>query len=115
LTFVVIGAKGVGKSYFSRNALDLRKPSESPIAYSKVSLSGRIYRVQLVELVFDDADLSSGRRVTWPRYLTNIPFPAIDGAFCLYDVTDEESVASVPQALGESPAMHPHPYARYLS
>ena len=41
-------------------------------------------------------------RVTWPKHLNSLPFPKVDGVFCLYDVTNKESVATVPQALGKS-------------
>jgi hypothetical protein len=99
LTFVVLGAQGAGKSYFIRNSFDLRKSVGSPISSSKVSLSGNLYRVRLIELAFDDADFS-GRSVVLPKYLNGVAVPSIDGAFCLYDVTDPESVANVPQALG---------------
>lgn len=101
LTFAVLGVAGVGKSTFTNNALEQQKSPGSPLSSSKVSLGGSLYRIQLVEITFDDADFSSSRRVIWPNHLNGVPFPSIHGAFCLYDVTEEDSVAQIPQALGE--------------
>jgi len=81
--------------------LEQQKSTGAPLSSSKVSLGGSLYRVQLVEITFDDADITSSRQVIWPKYLNGIPFPSVQGAFCLYDVTDEDSVAQIPQALGE--------------
>ena len=90
----------MGKTTFTNNALEQQKSTGTPLSSSKVSLGGSLYRIQLVELTFDDADFSSPR-VIWPKYLNNSPFPSIDGAFCLYDVTEEESIAQIPQALSK--------------
>ena len=95
----MLGSEGCGKGYFVRHALDLRKASGSPISSSKVSSAGSLYRIHLIELEFEDADLA-GRRVAWPKYLNNELVPDIQGVFCLYDVADQETVANVPQALG---------------
>lgn len=92
---------GVGKTGFINNALEQQKSTGAPLSSSKVSLGGNLYRVQLVEITFDAADFASSRRVIWPKYLNNIPFPSVHGAFCLYDVTDDDSVAQIPQALGK--------------
>lgn len=89
----------MGKSYFARNAIDLRKLPESPLNSSKVSLAGNLYRVQLFELTFDDIDFSTGARVVWPKTLAGTPVPTFQGVFCLYDVTDATSVANVPPVL----------------
>ena len=101
LTFAVLGASRCGKTGFVNNALEQQKSTGTPLSSSKVSLGGSLYRVQLVEITFDDADFASTRRVIWPKYLNNIPFPSVQGAFCLFDVTDDDSVAQVPQALSK--------------
>lgn len=101
LTFVVLGKGGVGSTSFINNALEQQKSSASPLSSSKVSLAGRLYRVQLIEITFDDVDFSGSSQAVWPKYLNGIPFPSIQGAFCLYDVTDDDSVAQIPQALGK--------------
>lgn len=95
---MVLGSKGVGKGHFVRNVLDLRKPTGSPISSSKVSSAGIIYRIHLIELEIEDADLT-GHRVAWPKYLNGVVLPPINGAFVLYDVADQNSVANVPQML----------------
>ncbi|ETN37064.1 uncharacterized protein HMPREF1541_08054 [Cyphellophora europaea CBS 101466] len=99
LGFAILGAQGVGKSYFARNAIDLRTLPDSPLNASKVSLAGNLYRVQLFELGFEDVDFSSGSRVIWPKTIKGIAVPSFQGVFCLYDVTDSSSVANVPPVL----------------
>ncbi|RMD39657.1 hypothetical protein DV735_g5471, partial [Chaetothyriales sp. CBS 134920] len=100
LTFVILGANGVGKSAFIRKAFDLKKPPTSPIVSSKVSLSGKMYQVQLIALPLEHLDFTTGRKVSWPKYLNSSPFPHVDGVFCLYNVADEETLSNFPQLLG---------------
>ena len=59
------------------------------------------YRIQFIELSLDDVDFSSERRILWPSYVKGSPLPEIDGVFCLYDVSDKESVADIPTALSK--------------
>lgn len=99
INLVVLGNRSVGKTTFVRNALDLRNPSTAPISASKVSLGGVLYRVQLLELPLADAECTDGVSIAWPKYVNGVTFPRIDGAFCLYDVTDKQSLAGVPQIL----------------
>lgn len=96
----VLGAKGVGKSMFIQHALDLRKPTNGPVSSSKVALSGVTYRFQLLELELDDIDYS-GRQISWPKYINSQLVPPIDGVLCLYDVTNQESIAEIPELLGK--------------
>jgi ABC-type cobalamin/Fe3+-siderophores transport system ATPase subunit len=98
----VIGSKGVGKSTFIQHALDLRKPTNGPVSSSKVALSGVTYRFQLLELDLDDIDYSS-RQIKWPKYINSQLVPPIDGVLCLYDITNQESIAKIPEVLRESP------------
>jgi GTPase SAR1 family protein len=98
----VIGAKGVGKSTFIQHALDLRKPTNGPVSSSKVALSGVTYRFQLLELDLDDIDYSA-RQIKWPKYINSQLVPAIDGVLCLYDITDQETIAEIPEVLRKSP------------
>ncbi|RMZ76170.1 hypothetical protein DV738_g5102, partial [Chaetothyriales sp. CBS 135597] len=100
LTFVILGANGVGKSAFIRNAFDLKKPPTSPIVSSKVSLAGQIYNVQLVALSLDHLDFTTSRKVSWPKHLNSSPFPHVDGVFCLYNVANEDTFSNFPQLLG---------------
>lgn len=99
LAFAVIGGKEVGKSLFTRNALDQRKLAETPLTSSKVSLAGNLYRVQLFELAFDDIDFSGGTRMLWPKLIRGTAVPEFKGVFCLYDVTDATSITNVPAVL----------------
>lgn len=102
INLAVLGAKGVGKSTFIQHALDLRKATNGPVSSSKVALSGVTYRFQLLELEIDDVD-HSARYIKWPKYINGQLVPPIDGVFCLYDVTDQESIAEVPELLRKSP------------
>lgn len=95
INLLVLGSRRCGKTSFIRNALGRdRSPSSTQVA-----IKDRIYKIQLIELLFDDVDFSSERRIEWPVHVDGVPFPDIDGVFCLYDVSDKESVADVPPAL----------------
>jgi hypothetical protein len=97
----VLSAPSAGKTSFIQNALDLRKPPSAPLSSSKVSLEDVVYKVQLVELSLDDVDFSNGRRVSWPKHVDSNLLPHIDGVLCLYDITNQESIAEIPALLGE--------------
>ncbi len=64
-----------------------------------MTVKDQSYNVQFIELLLDDVDFSSERRIEWPSSVNGAPFPDIDGVFCLYSVSDKESVADVPPAL----------------
>lgn len=97
----VLGAKGVGKSTFIQHALDLRKPTNGPVSSSKVALAGVTYRFQLLELDLEDIDYSA-RQIKWPKYINSESVPPVDGVLCLYDITDQESIAEIPELLRKS-------------
>ncbi|KAK5446306.1 hypothetical protein LTS15_010002 [Exophiala xenobiotica] len=93
--FLVLGSQNSGKSTFIKTALD----REGPRTSTQVTVKDQSYNVQFIELLLDDVDFSSERRIEWPSYVNGAPFPDIDGVFCLYSVSDKESVADVPPAL----------------
>ncbi|KIW92375.1 uncharacterized protein Z519_07359 [Cladophialophora bantiana CBS 173.52] len=95
INLLVLGSRNSGKSTFIRNAIG----KERSRASTEVLIKDRCYRIQLFELLFEDVDFSSERRIEWPPYLNGAPLPEVDGVFCLYDVSDKESVADVPAAL----------------
>jgi len=104
ITVAVLSAARAGKTVFIQKALDLRRPPSSPVSYSKLSLGDLVYKVGLVEFSLDEVDFSNGRRVSWPKHVNGELLPPIDGVLCLYDVTDQESIAEIPALLGK---LHP--------
>jgi GTPase SAR1 family protein len=94
---LVLGSRNSGKTTFIRNAIGKEKSRTS----TQVFIKDKYYRIQFIELLFDDVDFSSERRIEWPAYVNGLPLPEVDGVFCLYDVADKESVADVPAALSE--------------
>ncbi|OCT48644.1 RasGEF domain containing protein [Cladophialophora carrionii] len=95
VNLLVLGSRNSGKSTFIRNAVGSQRSRTS----TQVVIKDKYYRVQLIELLFDDVDFSSERRIEWPAYVNGVPLSEVDGVFCLYDVADKESVADVPAAL----------------
>ena len=98
LTFAVVGNASVGKSVFIRNALDLRRPTVSSIAASKVSLGGVLYRLQLVETQRDSVNFVHGK-ILWPSDPDSGETTTVDGVLCLYDVSDRDSLEGLPEIL----------------
>ncbi|KAK5940762.1 hypothetical protein PMZ80_007179 [Knufia obscura] len=98
LTFAVVGNTSVGKSVFIRNALDLRRPSASSIASSKVSLGGVLYRLQLIETPRESVSFVHGK-ILWPSNPDSGATTNVDGVLCLYDVSDRASLEGLPQIL----------------
>ncbi|EXJ88538.1 hypothetical protein A1O1_05468 [Capronia coronata CBS 617.96] len=95
INLLVVGSPSCGKTSFIKSVVSERGSSSS----TPVIVKDQPYRVHFTELSLEEVDSSSGRRIEWPRYVNGIPFPEIDGVFCLYDVSDKESVADVPTAL----------------
>ncbi|KAI1623045.1 rap guanine nucleotide exchange factor 4 [Exophiala viscosa] len=93
--FLVLGSVNSGKSTFVKHAID----REGRRTSTQVTVKDSSYRVHFIELDLDDVDFSSERRLEWPTYLNGAPFPEPDGVFCLYSVSDKESVADIPTAL----------------
>ncbi|KAJ9615162.1 hypothetical protein H2200_001236 [Cladophialophora chaetospira] len=95
VNLLVLGSRNSGKTTFIRNAIG----KERSRASTQVLIKEKYYRVQVYELLLDDVDFSSERRIEWPDSVNGAPLPEVDGVFCLYDVADKESVADVPAAL----------------
>lgn len=102
VTLVVLGAPAVGKSTFVRCALDLKKVPTSAIPSKKVSLEGEISIVRMLELSFDDVEVTADQNVRWPIKMGDHNTPIIDGVLVLYDVMDQGSIAHIPAVLSES-------------
>ena len=104
INLLVLGSRNSGKSTFIRNAIGKERSRTS----TEVRVKDRCYQIQLLEVLFDDIDFSSERRIEWPSIINGAPLPEVDGVFCLYDVSDKESVADVPAALSELHAREPN-------
>ena len=102
VSLAVLGAPTVGKSTFVHCALDLKKPSLSPVSSKKVSLEGQISIVRLFELGLDDVEVTSEQRMRWPDKVGDESTPHIDGVLALYDVMDQSSITPIPLLLSES-------------
>jgi GTPase SAR1 family protein len=95
---LVLGTRNAGKTTFIRSVTG----KDRTRTWTQVAIKEKHYRIQLVELLLEDVDFSSERRIEWPPYVNGVPLPEVDGVFCLYDVADKESVADVPAALSKS-------------
>ncbi|KIW20897.1 hypothetical protein PV08_01476 [Exophiala spinifera] len=93
--FLVLGAEKCGKSAFIKTAID----QEGSRTSTQVTIKDQSYHIRFIELSLDDVDFSSERRIEWPTSVNGAPFPEVHGVFCLYSVSDKESVADVPTAL----------------
>ena len=102
VSLAVLGAPAVGKSTFVHCALDLKKPSTSPVASKKVSLEGQISIVRLFELGLDDVEVTSEQSMRWPERVGDESMPRIDGVLALYDVMNQSSIVPIPPLLSES-------------
>jgi hypothetical protein len=67
-----------------------------------MSLDGVVYVVRLYEVLIDDITIADTGRIAWPQQIGNEKLPAVDGVLVLYDVTDGESVAEIPDILCKS-------------
>lgn len=102
VTLVVLGAPAVGRSAFVRCALDLKKAPTSALSSKKVSLEGEISIVRMLELGFEDVEVTVDQNVRWPTRMGDFNMPIIDGALVLYDAMDGGSIADILALLSES-------------
>ena len=85
-----------------RCALDLKRTSTSLVSSKKVSLEGKISIVKLLELGFEDLEITSDHSVLWPKKVGDKTTPIIDGVLALYDVQNQSSITQIPELLSES-------------
>lgn len=98
----VLGAAGVGKTTFVQRILELKARPASAFSARKMAIDGVIYLVRLVEIPFDDIDIGDDEGITWPDTIDDLATPRIDGAFALYDVMNQETLAKIPEMLSQS-------------
>lgn len=104
INIAVIGAEGVGKSTFLRNALELPTLPPSQAAERKIPIDGSLYLVRLLELPIEDVYIDDDETINWPDTIEDKMMPRVDGALALYDVKDKASVDELPEMLSESPS-----------
>ena len=101
VVLAVVGASAVGNSMFARCALDLKRPSTSPVSSKKVSLEGKTSIVRLLELRFDDLEITADQNICWPAKVGDQNTPMIDGVLALYDVMDQSSMTRISALISE--------------
>ena len=109
LKFVVVGARGSGKSVFINRALDLRKSSQGSSNCKKMSLEGQVFFINLVETQLDDVKITENGKILWPRDTEDEQLSRADGVLALYDVTKQDSISRIPVLLSkfQQPSLAP--------
>lgn len=102
INIAVIGASGTGKSTLIRKALGLPERTPPTMCHRKWTIDGTPYVVRLYELQFDDIHAGERNTIEWPKTIHDQPFPRIDGAITMYDVTNPETLPKVPDMLSKS-------------
>ncbi|KAF2741078.1 ras GEF [Polyplosphaeria fusca] len=99
INIAVLGARATGKSTFIRRALSLPSTGPAAISSRKMAIDGGYYIVRFMELCFGDVQIGQGNSIRWPETIDGLAPPRIDGAITIYDVTNHESLAKVPEVL----------------
>lgn len=101
----IIGANGVGKSFFMQRALKLAQPPNQAgniVAFNWTETDGSQHTVNTFEVDLEAFDLGMNEPIRWPRQANGQMAPRVDGTLVLYDVTNKDSVNLLPQTLCES-------------
>jgi ABC-type Fe3+ transport system substrate-binding protein len=59
------------------------------------------YIVRYLEMSFNDILIGDRNSIKWPETIDDLATPRIDGAVTIYDVTNQESLARVPEMLSQ--------------
>ncbi|KZF19987.1 ras GEF [Xylona heveae TC161] len=95
----VVGESGVGKTTFVQRALALSQPPRSTITSRRLSLNKVTHQVRCLEIRLNDVEIRNDHSIKWPFEIEGQVFPRVDGALLLYDVTNGQSVAALPNLL----------------
>lgn len=101
----IIGANGVGKSFFMQRALKLSQPpnqSGNIVTFNWTEADGSQHTVNTFEVDLEAFDLGMNEPIRWPRQANGQMAPRVDGTLVLYDVTNKETVNLLPQTLCKS-------------
>jgi WD40 repeat protein len=101
INIAVLGARSTGKSLFIRRALNLPTTITSAICTRKMTIDGGYYIVRFLEMSFNDIHIGDRNNIKWPETVDDLATPHIDGAITIYDVTNQESLARVPEMLSQ--------------
>ena len=99
LNIAVLGARGSGKSLFIRRALNIAPTASSAICTRKMTIDGGYYIVRFLEMTFKEVRIGDRNAIKWPETIDDLATPRIDGAIIIYDVTNRDSLAHVPEML----------------
>ena len=100
INIAVLGARGTGKSVFIRRALNLPNTVTSAICTRKMTIDGGYFVVRFLEMSFNEIHIGDRNDIKWPETIDNLATPRID------DVTNQESLAKVPEMLSQSKPSH---------
>lgn len=101
----IIGANGVGKSFFMQRALRLSQPPNQAgniVTFNWTEVDGSQHTVNTFEVDLEAFDLEMNEPIRWPRQANGQMAPRVDGTLVLYDVTRKDSVNLLPQTLCKS-------------
>lgn len=99
INIAILGARGTGKSLFIRRTLSIPSPVTTAICTRKMSIDGGYYIVRFLEMSFNDVVIGERDNIKWPETIDDLATPRIDGAITIYDVTNQESLAPIPEML----------------
>lgn len=99
LNIAVVGVRGSGKSTFARRALGLPEAAPPGNCSRRMTIDGTIYVVRLVEMTFTHVQVGERGNIKWADSTDDCATPRIHAAVILYDVTNQESLANVPEML----------------
>ena len=67
-----------------------------------MSLEGDIFVISLIEVCADHIEVAENQEVRWPKCIEpEREMPRIDGVLAVCDITDQSSVACIPDLLSE--------------
>jgi GTPase SAR1 family protein len=101
INIAVIGASATGKSCFIRRALGLPENTPHTMCHRKWTLEGTPYVVRLFELQLEEIKISDRSQIEWPKTIHGMTIPRVDGAITIYDVTNQKSLANIPEILSQ--------------
>jgi predicted GTPase len=105
LNIAVIGAPASGKSTFVRRTLGLPDTATTTHCSRRMTIDGIPYMVTLLDMTFNDVHVGDRNIIKWPETTHDSATPRIDAAITLYDVTNHESLAKVPDMLSGYPTI----------
>jgi ABC-type dipeptide/oligopeptide/nickel transport system ATPase component len=97
LNIAVVGVRGSGKSTFSRRALGLPETAPAGNCSRRMTVDGTAYVVRFFEMTFSDMHVGERNTIKWPETINGCVTPRMHAAIILYDVTNQESLANVPE------------------